>query len=427
MRTRITPWKFPVMFPAKSLLMAAALTVSAVSVTATAQSGVPAASAVPVTPSCAWEPLGYQTSNVAYPDTSAQYWLLHYTVQKGLTVTLDGRYPDARYASFATYDSKRDSFTDPHGDPTVLADHRIDPDRGSRNPYREKARSGGKFTVTLTDTASRARNVLPLSPTGTAQGAGGTAIYRVYQPNGKIQLPKVTFRLGGHRVRVAQCANALPKASTPSGPSSRPATSAATAAPARPVFARGSGAGLYPNPDNAYLSAGFDAPPAGQVLVVRGAAPATPVDTHARPWPDRKSQVRFWSMCDNLWFGPGAVVANPLPDGTTDLGCRSDSDTNVAADGTYTYVVGTEEQRAAIEKIPGVTFLPLSSATPTDKHLLILRNMLPADDFAEAIQRVPAGSDGTTTAQVMGAYYPRTAYCGLDALTASGTDACPVS
>ncbi|MDN3247561.1 hypothetical protein [Streptomyces sp. ZSW22] len=104
----------------------------------------------------------------------------------------------------------------------------------------------------------------------------------------------------------------------------------------------------------------------------------------------------------------GEVVANPMPDGT------------------YTYVVGTEEQRTTVESVPGVTFLPLSAATPEDKHLLILRNMLADPDFAEAIQRVPVGSDPARTAEVMGDHYPRTAYCDLASLTASGPQACPV-
>lgn len=122
----------------------------------------------------------------------------------------------------------------------------------------------------------------------------------------------------------------------------------------------------------------------------------------------------------------GEVVANPMPDGTVDTGCRTDSDTRLAADGTYTYVVGTEEQRTTVESVPGVTFLPLSAATPEDKHLLILRNMLADPDFAEAIQRVPVGSDPARTAEVMGDHYPRTAYCDLASLTASGPQACPV-
>ncbi|WP_367046204.1 hypothetical protein [Streptomyces sp. Je 1-332] len=419
----------------KPLLLAAVLALT---------TGAPASAAradpsVPTTPDCAWHPLGYRTSNVAYPDTNSQYWLLHHTVQDGLTITLDGRYPDARYMSFASYDAARDSFTGPDAEPSVLGDHQIAPDRGSHNPYREHSRAGGKFSVTVTDRADAGHNTLPLSPAGTPDGAEGTVIFRVYLPDGKIRLPKVTFHRNGHRVHVATCADALTSAPTaPTAPTATADTAKTPDAPrvsapdlsgtpARPAFARQGGSGLYPNPDNAYVSAGFDAPPAGQVLIVRGKAPASTTGDRARPWPDPKAQVRYWSMCNNLWWGPGEVVANPLPDGTVDPGCRTDTDTRLSADGTYTYVVGTEAQRATIDAVPGVTFVPLSAATPTAKHVLILRNMLAATGFAEAIQQVPTGSDSGRTAQVMGDYYPRTGYCVLATLSASGPDACPVS
>ncbi|WP_395575863.1 hypothetical protein [Streptomyces sp. BK79] len=390
----------------------------------------------PAVPDCAWHPLGYRSSNVAYPDTNSQYWLLRYTVREGLTIEIDGRYPDARYASFASYDASRDSFTGPDGSPSVLTDHRIVPDRGSHNPYREHSRPGGKFTVSVTDRAAGRRNTLPLSPAGTPEGAEGTVIYRVYLPHGEIRLPKVTFLHDGHRVPVATCDDALtagPSTSVPdtardaagTGPGAVPPSPTA-GEPARPAFARLGGSGLYPNPDNAYVATGFDAPPAGQVLVVRGKAPTGTSGDRARPWPDPNAQVRYWSMCDNLWWGPGEVVANPMPDGTVDTGCRTDSDTRLAADGTYTYVVGREEQRTTVESVPGVTFLPLSAATPDDKHLLILRNMLADPDFAEAIQHVPVGSGPAGTAEVMGDHYPRAAYCDLASLTASGPQACPV-
>ncbi|MDN3258716.1 hypothetical protein QWJ26_02590 [Streptomyces sp. CSDS2] len=407
----------------KPVLLAAVLALSGAAPAAAARAGAP----VPTVPDCAWEPLGYQTSNVAYPDTNARYWLLRYTVRKGLAIRLDGHFPDARYASVATYDAQRSSFTGPDGTPSALTDHQLLPDRGSGNPYRQPARAGGKFTVTVTDTPAGRPNALPLAPAGTPEGAEGTVVYRIYLPHGKFRLPKVTFVQDGHRVRVGTCADALSPGSPAAGAPSGTPSPAGKGTPPRPAFSRSGGAGLYPNPDNAYLSAGFDAPPAGQVLVVRGKAPTATAGDHARPWPAGNAQVRYWSMCDNLWWGPGEVVANPLPDGGVDPGCRADFDTRLSPAGTYTYAVGTEEQRAAVERVPGVTFLPLSSATPTARHLLILRNMVAAPGFAEAIQRVPAGSDAARTAEVMGAYYPEAAYCGLSVLAESGPEACPGS
>ncbi|MFE1025775.1 hypothetical protein ACFW5I_14600 [Streptomyces sp. NPDC058818] len=141
---------------------------------------------------------------------------------------------------------------------------------------------------------------------------------------------------------------ASPAAQGAEGTGPAPAPLAATASePPRPAFSRLGGSGLYPNPDNAYVATGFDAPPPGQVLVVHGKAPAGTTGDRARPWPDPAAQVRYRSMCDNLWWGPGEVVADPLPDGTVDTGCRTDHDTRLAADGTYTYVVGTARRDSA--------------------------------------------------------------------------------
>ncbi|MFF5638770.1 hypothetical protein [Streptomyces sp. NPDC012825] len=89
--------------------------------------------------------------------------------------------------------------------------------------------------------------------------------------------------------------------------------------------------------------------------------------------------------------------------------------------------MGTEEQRATVEGVPGVTFLPLSAATPTAKHLLILRNTVDGPGFDGAIQRVPVGSDPARTAGITGAHHPRTGYCDLSTPTSSGPDGCPVA
>ncbi|MFI9424349.1 hypothetical protein ACIG54_12405 [Streptomyces achromogenes] len=345
-------------------------------------------------------------------------------MRKHLAIELDGRFPDARYASVATYDAHRSSFTGPDGTPSALTDHQLLPDRGSGNPYPQPVRPGGKFTVTVTDTPAGRPNILPLTPAGTPEGAEGTAVYRIYLPHGTFRLPKVTVVQGGHRVRVGTRADALSSAAPAVGAPSGTTSSAGEGTPPPPAFSRSGGAGLYPNPGNAYPSTGFDAPPAGQVLVVRGKAPTATAGDHARPWPAGSAQVRYWSMCDNLWWGPGEVVANPLPGAGVDPGCRADFDTRLSPAGTYTYAVGTEEQRAAVERVPGVTFLPLSSAAPTARHLLILRNMVAAPGFAEAIQRVPVGSGAAHTAEVMGAYYPKAGYCGLDVLAGSGPEAC---
>ncbi len=107
-----------------------------------------------------------------------------------------------------------------------------------------------------------------------------------------------------------------------------------------------------------------------------------------------------------------------------DYGCRNDTQTALDADGYYTYVVGTEAQRAAIAAVPDATFLPFSTAQPTARHILLLRNMLASPSFAQAIQNVPANWSPASAATVMGPYYPRAAPCPLTTLASEGAAAC---
>ena len=104
-------------------------------------------------------------------------------------------------------------------------------------------------------------------------------------------------------------------------------------------------------------------------------------------------------------------MVNRLPDGTTDVGCRYDEQTKLNAVGQYTFVIGTESQRAAIEQIPGVTFLPFSSSQPTAPYVLFLRNRLVNSAFAFPIQQVPQDANPASAAAVLGAYYPKAVKC----------------
>ncbi len=134
--------------------------------------------------------------------------------------------------------------------------------------------------------------------------------------------------------------------------------------------------------------------------------------------------MRYYSMCVNLDEQPFPVVVNPLPGGKSDYGCRHDSSTRLDGRGYYTYVVGTESQRAAIQAISGVTFLPFSAAQPAAPESLMLRNMVVAPGFAQAIQDVPPGASPATTAAIMGPYYPRAGICALATLASQGPEAC---
>jgi hypothetical protein len=178
------------------------------------------------------------------------------------------------------------------------------------------------------------------------------------------------------------------------------------------------------NTDTTYAWAYLIRPPAPDVVGVTAKAPTFAPGSHPSPWPARGEDVRYWSMCIYVGTRNVPIVANTLPGGGTDYGCRADEATRLNAAGNYTYVIGSESQRAAISRVPGVTFLPFSATQASRVYLLILRNMLVSTSFAHSPQGVTQAEDPAAAAAVMGPYYPRAAVCPLATLTAHGPQAC---
>jgi hypothetical protein len=413
-------------------------------------SSTPAAARQLAALSCAW-PIAANAGtlsanselNIHNPDTAAAYWIMAYTVQDGMRITLRGHFPDSRYMSLEVYSSAGLPFST-NGVSSALADYRIAPDPGSVNPWQHEAEPGGSFTVTLEpDVSSAQANVLPLAPAGTTAGTAGLIFFRVYVPAYRspqqVPLPSVTFTLDGTSRQVPACpaSSALNSQaaaqvlrvlglSLPAG-GSTPANSApAGFSPGEIIpFAQGSAAaGSTPDTDTRYLSAAVEPPRNGDVLVIRAKAPTTPRGPAPGPWPASGVDLRYWSICNDVLASPTPVVVNHLPGGKVDLGCRYDSQIALDRQGYYTIVIGTESQRAAIERIPGATFIPLSLANPDQPYKIYLRNMLPNPAFAEAVQNVPPDANPASAATVMGPYYPRLGFCSLSTLMASGPDAC---
>jgi hypothetical protein len=408
----------------------------------------------PVTPDCAW-PIATNAQtirenpllNISNPDTASDYWVMAFTVQDDLRITLSGQYPVSRYMSFTTYTSHGTPFTN-NGVTSILTDYHIAPDPGSINPWQHPAPPGGRFTVTLrADVTPGQLNTLPLAPAGAPAGTVGLIFLRVYATAvanpGTVPLPTVTFTANG----VSKPLRACPATATPAGAavqevlhvlglpasyikSGLPTTAGAPAKPGAPgtivpFAAHPVGAGGTVDPDIAYLSATVVPPQNGDVLVIRGKAPATPGSSQPTPWPAPGDDLRYWSICDDLRPSPTPVVVNRLPAaGTVDEGCRQDSQVTLDQHGYYTILVGTETQRASIERIPDATFLPFSAADPTKVHKLNMRSMLPNPTFPYAIQNVPADGKPASAATAMGPYYPRTAFCALATLANSGPNAC---
>ena len=389
-------------------------------------------------PACAWPTaVTVATDNVGGPDSNAGYWLQPFTVQSTLRIVIAGRYPDARYASLNVYTSSAALFT-LHGVGAALADYQIAPDPGSVNPWQKRAQPGGHFTVMLrADIVPHQVNKLPLAPAGTANGSLGYLLYRVYLPAGghfaSVTLPTLTLVQGRTSHTLRPCAHPSPPgrsgaimpssggraAPTPTRP---PTGTAARLTPLK--FYRPTLTGGLPDADGAYLIASLFPPGPADVMVVTAKAPRAPSGSHPTPWPASGDDMRYWSLCNIVYSGRAPVVANPLPGGSTDYGCRADDATRLDAAGYYFFVLGRESQRAAIARIPGVTFLPFSSAQPTAPNLLLLRNKLVTPGFAYAIQKIAQDRNPVAAAAATGPYYPRAAVCPLRALIARGPQAC---
>jgi len=370
---------------------------------ATGLLGAVAAACVPgATPpaglTCAWQYVTDEaTLNVAYPDTGATYWSMKLNLVTGDQVILDGTYPDARYASIVTYNVSGNVVD-------AITDRDITPDAGSDNPFADPAAApGGTYTVQVAGTAPIGSADNTINPNGVL----GSVIYRVYLGNGDatggVGLPQMSVkRTDGSVVPLPTCGNPGTDANLVNLVNTfGPATDVPASHP--PVFKRPTTlSGLYVNPDNGYVAA-VAAHTAGQVLVVRGTAPTVP-NTGVGESPATATQLRYWSLCTNEYRKPYPV---------TD--CVNDTAVPVAGDGTYTIVVSTPEDRPAnATAADGVAWLDWGSTA--QDILLLMRHMLPADDFTQSVFDVAPGQ----TATAMGPFQPVATVCTTAAFESAG-------
>lgn len=397
--------------------------------TSTSSSGsVATASSRPHTTSaqsCAWPTaIGPQENNLALDaDTAARYWIQPIMASGNTRIVISGRYPDARYASLSVYLPDGRSFTS-NGVSSSLPDYRIAPRSGSLNPWQRQAAPGGRFTVTVTaHTSPGQTNTLPL-PAGATSQHPGWLFYRVYLPAGRVPLPVLTVQQGDATTTLPACqrpGSRLPVAAGPPGTVLTGPSPGQTPPPLE-FFVPPTGE-LFPNADTAYVIAYFSRPPATDVVVVTAKAPTFAPGTSPSPWPARGEDMRYWSMCVGEGIGLRTVV-NQLPGGQTDYGCRADEATRVNPAGDYVYVIGSESQRAAIDRVPGVTFLPFAAVQTGSVYLLALRNTLVSGSFTHSVEDVTQAYDAAAAAAAMGPYYPRASVCSLVSLEAKGPLAC---
>jgi hypothetical protein len=424
----------PIVRPARLSLAAAVL------LGALALPGAPARAELAPN-SCGWATrIGADQLNVAFPDTAAEYWIAEVPMPPGGFIQLSGSYPHSRYMSLIDYTAAGQSIDG-------LADVQVAPDPGSGNPFAagaDRTATQRSWTVDVVGggapAAGRAPNTIySTSADGTRTSLPGTAliIYRVYEPDsgldiaGGVGLPAIALvDATGKRTALPACPDdSLPNtgltqqlaAQGSAGSSPLPNTGLGSTNPPQWVkftnLANGvatgaldnqlTGASVYPPVagatntlppggffDNvnvsyvtAFYSAGF-----GPVLAFHARAPTAPRTLAG--WPTMGTgQVRYWSLCTNN----GATLV---------YGCAHDDEVPLDAHGDYTLVVSTAANRPSNATIGcGVIWLPVG---PAPQAVVILRNMLPAPDFANAIQRATQG----TEPQTLGPYYPVGRYYG---------------
>lgn len=409
-----------------------------------------------VVPKCAWPVItNANQANVAYPDTSATYWTTPYRVEPGTKLVVSGSFVDARFMSFNTYDSSGGAF-EVNGVPSGIFDYQIEPNAGSKNPWQTtKARGDipsikNSFRITVrSDVTSASVNTIPIAPTGTAAGTTGFLLMRVYLPkNGDfsaVKLPNVTVVSATSRTTITPCSPKQRK-----GPSKKLKhmlinaidDGSATVSDVRSAPCRGSACppdlqffralpattnAVFPNSASAYVSALFRPDPR-RVVLVRAKAPRTPgripPGTQPEPWPSKRFDLQYFSMCNNLYERPWPVIINTLSDDTQDPGCRADKDTKIDRRGRYTYVVASEAQRISVTKWSNTTFVPTATKQSHHREVLIFRNMLSNPDFTQSALNAPQTSSPADSAAAMGKYYPRTVSCPIKYYLTKGPTAC---
>jgi hypothetical protein len=432
-----------------SLVIACALAVAfACAAPGGGSSGGAASASTPQ--SCGWVfRLSGDQVNAAFPDAAARYWITTLPVPPGFHIEAAGQFPHSRYISFITYDPASRAIDG-------IADYQIAPNAGSSNPFLPGARRTVKrrgYTVFVRNEVEPldasgqpkpAQNTIytevPGQPTKTSRPTQTTTVvYRVYEADkgldiaGGVGLPRLSLVAddGSQRRAVPDCPDhSLPStqaltdglAAAGSGPGSDSLPSTQLGGRNPPQWVRYTNAvnglangvlnndrtgdtpawppvsaatntlpsgGFYENVNNAYMTA-FDSSSFGDVLVFHAQAPTTP-RTYDGERTMGTGQLRYWSMCSNAST-------------TQYLGCVKDDDVRLDANGYYTVVISTAANRPASARPGcGISWLPKG---PLPSAPIILRNMLPAPGFAQAIQNAKQGSEEAT----LGAYYPRGYY-----------------
>ena len=380
-----------------------------------------------------------ESLNFAYLDTGAAYWIAIYNLpEEGSHITLENQFPYSRYMSFTSYRIIG-------GVVDTLTDREITPNNGATNPYvdgnpRSDPSRGYITTISLgdppDDTGSNSSNIFY---DGTEKaGDPAVIIYRNYVSNtgtdvgGDVGLPRVTLhRADGSIVQGQEACDILhieyiPPASLYPADYYGELRGSADPSLDPPVFRASYTRSFqfrcnfqgdctnnpprdnsgFPNADAAYMYA-FLSRQYGEVLVLRGRIPRTPQTLDGRDAVFKEEQLRYWSMCQYEYYSQKVEA------------CLFDEQVKVNDDGYFAIVTSRSEDRPDNAREDcGVSFIPWSAngdgfgivegrESYTDDGYLLVRNMLPAPDFNQAIQNTSVSGD---EAEVLGEYLPKGQY-----------------
>jgi hypothetical protein len=392
--------------------------------------------------------------NIAYPDAATYYWAATFTVPVGAKLSIEGKFPHSRYASFISYDEA--------GRPVEsVADYLITPKPGALNPFlagADRQSTNRDYVLQVVDgrpdpkqatgmnLQGQQREMLHTPKYGAAPGQQ-VILYRIYagdlgtDETAGTGLPEPVLTLADGQVlrgsaacpalrtrqplQLDPAAMAVPMdkyqellAAAAKFSSVYPATNPPTwyqqldrdalygmytGNPPK-ADARKSEGGFYPNLDNQYIRTIVNRK-LGKVLVLRGKAPSTPKTLHGEAKMGT-GDLRYWSFCSNQGFANTRVN-----------GCVHDETVPVGPDGFYTIVLSraADRPRNAITQC-GVAWLPMADdgdgAGDADVTVLQLRHMLGTGEFKYAVQNVTAVGN---EAKDMGAYFPQARYVSTSA------------
>lgn len=391
---------------------------------------------------CFWIEYDKEKYNFGQLDTGSTFWLAAYALpEDSAHLTIEGAFPYARFMSLITYSLVGGTIED------ALADRDIVADSGSINPFVEgnpRKYSSRRYQVSVAagpppeERDSSNDNVLYGGPS--QAGSVGVMAYRVYVPNsgqdvsGGVSLPRITLHTAdGSQVQGEYACEVLAVGlDEPVPPRLQPADLYAEVRgahdPSRnpPVFRAifgddfrlqcdfyGDCSGTPEKPSGGYANIGTDYMYGffnrqfGEVLVLRGKLPETPQTLEGTDLVFMEKQLRYWSVCSYEFYSTAA----------TD--CLFDEEIVINEDGFYTLVFSRADDKpdnATAEC--GVGYLAWSEEgdgfgivegyeSNVDDGYLLVRNMLPASDFTQAIQNVEVAGDEK---QIMGEYLPKGKY-----------------